>query len=471
MNEVTSLDGLAELFSQQKSAFSKASYLSYAERIAALKSLKILLLENQQKFIDAINQDFGHRSTDDTIIGDILTSVMSVNYTIKRLKKWMKPQKKHVGLLFQPAKAEVFYQPLGVVGIIVPWNYPLFLALGPLTAALAAGNCAMLKMSEYTPNTSKLLAALLAQYFSRDQVAVVGGEADMAIAFSKLPFNHLFFTGSTAVGKMVMKSAAENLVPVTLELGGKSPAIIDTDIDINTAVSRFILGKTLNSGQTCVAPDYIYCPEHKVDELVDALTKTYRGMFPTVAENKDCSSIINESHYLRLQGLLADAKNKGAQVMPLITEDNDNDLRKIPLTLVLNGTDDMDIMSEEIFGPLLPIITYKKLEEAISHVNARPRPLALYIYSFNKSIQQQILTQTHSGGVCINEAAVHVANDDLPFGGVGASGIGSYHGDQGFKTFSHAKSIFARGKFSLAHLLFPPYGKMLQKLIYKVFIR
>ncbi|NQZ80970.1 MAG: coniferyl aldehyde dehydrogenase [Colwellia sp.] len=471
MNEVTSLDGLAELFSQQKTTFAKAPYLPYEERITALQNLKSLLLDNQQAFIEAINQDFGHRSADDTIMGDILSTVMGINYTLKRLKKWMKPQKKHVGLIFQPAKAKVLYQPLGVVGIIVPWNYPLFLALGPLTAALAAGNCAMLKMSEYTPNTSKLLAELLAKYFSQERVAIVSGEADMAIAFAKLSFNHLFFTGSPAVGKLVMKSAAENLVPVTLELGGKSPAIIDKKIEIKTAVSRFIMGKTLNSGQTCLAPDYIFCPEHKVDELVKVLTEAYRSMFPSIAENNDCSSIINETHYLRLQALLDDAKSKGANVIPLSKEDNDNKLRKMPLTLLLNVNDDMDIMSQEIFGPLLPILPYQELGQVIDYVNARPHPLALYIYSFDDDFQEKLLRNTLAGSVCINEATVHFAVDDLPIGGVGNSGMGSYHGDQGFKTFSHAKSIFSRGRLSLTRVFFPPYGKVLQKLIYKIFIR
>jgi len=471
MNEVTSLECLQDTFLQQKSAYSKTPYLPYAQRIIALQNLKTLLLENQQAFIDAINQDFGHRSADDTIIGDILSTVMGINYSLKCLKKWMKPQKKHVGLLFQPAKAKVLSQPLGVVGIIVPWNYPLFLALGPLTAAVAAGNCAMLKMSEYTPHTSALLAKLLAKYFNQSHIAIVSGEADMAIAFSKLPFDHLFFTGSTAVGKMVMKSAADNLVPVTLELGGKSPAIIDEHMDVNTAVARFIMGKTLNAGQTCVAPDYIFCPEDKIDELVAALTTRYASMFPTIINNKDCSSIINEIHYLRLQSLLDDAKTKGAKVLPLSVEANDATLRKMPLTLLLNVNDDMDVMSHEIFGPILPIIPYKNIAQVIDYVNARPHPLALYIYSFDASFQENLLKNTHAGSVAINEAAIHFANDDLPIGGVGNSGMGSYHGDQGFKTFSHAKSVFARGKFSLAHVLFPPYGKVLQKLIYKIFIR
>lgn len=471
MNEITSVTQLNEAFTLQKSMFARTPYPIISERIDSLQKLKKILLDNKQEFIDAISHDFGHRSHDDTMIGDVLTTVMGINYTLKRLKSWVKPEKRHVGVLFQPASAKVLYQPLGVVGIIVPWNYPLFLALGPLTAAIAAGNRAMLKMSEYTPKTSQLLANLLVKDFPQEQIAIVGGEADMGAAFSKLPFDHLFFTGSTAVGKLVMKAAAENLVPVTLELGGKSPAIIDEKIEIKTAVSRFIMGKTVNSGQTCVAPDYILCPSDKVDELVAELEQCFRKLFPKIKENKDCSSIINQGQYARLQALLADAKDKGATVLPLSVDLGDPQQRKMPLTLVLNGNDDMNVMSQEIFGPILPIIAYNDIEEALKYVNIRPRPLALYIYSFDKAFQETILKQTHAGGVCINEAAFHVANDDLPFGGVGSSGMGNYHGKEGFKTFSHAKAIFSRGRFSVGHLLFPPYGKFIHKLIYKLFIR
>jgi coniferyl-aldehyde dehydrogenase len=471
MNEILTVAELDKTFSAQKKKFSTAPYLDYSDRIANLKNLKKLILDNQDDIIQAISDDFGHRCKDDSIIGDILSSVLGINYTLKKLKSWMKPNKRHVDLLFQPAKAQVLHQPLGVVGIIVPWNYPLFLAIGPLTAALAAGNCAMLKMSEYTPRTSTLLASLCAQYFDHNVVAIVGGEADIAMAFSKLPFNHLFFTGSTNVGRLVMKAAAENLVPVTLELGGKSPSIIDADMDIKTTVSRFIMGKILNSGQTCVAPDYILCPRGKVDELVAELKLSYKVLFPTITDNNDCSSIVNEGHYARLQGLLTDAKEKGANLIPLSDDLGSAEKRKMPLTVIVNSTDDMAVMTDEIFGPILPIVPYDDLASAINYINDRPRPLALYIFSFSKSFQQTILKQTHAGGVCINEATIHVGIDDLPFGGIGASGMGSYHGAEGFKTFSHAKSILSRGRISLSHLLLPPYGKALQKLVYKLFIR
>jgi coniferyl-aldehyde dehydrogenase len=471
MHEISTLPELEKIFGQQRLRFNHNLYPSYQQRIKDLKALKKMVLDNQQALISALNDDFGHRSVDDSLIGDILTTISGINYTIKRLKLWMKPVRKHVGPLLQPAKAEVLYQPLGVIGIIAPWNYPLFLSMGPLTAALAAGNSAMIKMSEYTPNTNRLLSELLSKIYEKDKVVIVEGGVAIATAFSALTFDHLFFTGSTAVGKLVMKSAAENLVPVTLELGGKSPAIIDENIDIKVAASRFIMGKTLNAGQTCVAPDYILCPRNKIDQLTNELQILYTKMYPKVHDNIDCTSVINQGQYSRLQDWLQEAESKGARIYSLSTDSGSNDERKMPLTLVLDGTDDMKVMKEEIFGPILPIVGYDNLAEAIEYVNARPRPLALYIYSFEKTVQQTILLKTHAGGVCINEAAFHVANDDLPFGGVGASGMGQYHGKEGFKTFSHGKSILSRGRISFADKLFPPFGTAVHKLVYKLFIR
>lgn len=471
MTKITTPQALADTFLQQKEYFAKNTYPSYQVRINDLKKLKALLIDNQQAFVDAMSQDFGHRSADDTKIGDILTTVMGINYAIKKLKGWMKPEKKHIGILFQPAKGEVIYQPKGVVGIIAPWNYPVFLAFGPLTTALAAGNTAMIKMSEYTPRTNSLVAKLVASAFPIEKVAVVCGEADMAATFSQTVFDHLFFTGSTGVGKLVMKAAAENLVPVTLELGGKSPTIIDNDIDIKTAVSRLILGKTLNSGQTCVAPDYIFCPHHKIAELTQAFKDYYQNMYPDTQENIDCTCIINDAQKTRLDSLLTDAKERGATITHLIQSSDNSQSRKMPLTLLTNVNDGMIVMQQEIFGPLLPIIGYKDINEAIAYINSKPRPLALYICSFNKAIQQHILLKTHAGGVCINDAAFHVANDDLPFGGIGASGMGQYHGDEGFKTFSHGKTVFARGRISFGTLLFPPFGRKIHQLVYKLFIR
>ncbi|WP_460804867.1 coniferyl aldehyde dehydrogenase [Microbulbifer agarilyticus] len=468
---VSDIEAIALVLQNQKLAFGEDRYPSYESRIADLCALKAILLNNQERFIESLSQDFGYRCSDDTRIGDLLTTVSGINYTLKRLKKWMKPARRHVGLLFQPASARVLYQPLGVVGIMVPWNYPLFLSLGPLTTALAAGNRAMIKMSEATPRTNALLAELIAEYFPPSKVSIIGGEADMARAFSSLSFDHLIFTGSTNVGREVMKAAAENLVPVTLELGGKSPAVIDRNMSVKTAVERMMLGKTLNSGQTCVAPDYVFCPRGRLDELVEEFRAVFSRIFPAFERSPDYTSVVNDAHFSRLKGLLSDAESRGARIVPLAESGASTANRKLPLTLVLNPTSQMACMQQEIFGPLLPIVEYDTLDEVCAAINAQPRPLALYIYSFDKSFQNTVLKHTHAGGVCINDAAFHVANEDLPFGGVGESGIGQYHGFEGFQTFSNAKSILSRGRISFAKLLFPPYGKFIHKLVYKLFIR
>lgn len=468
--EISRID---EALQAQKAAFEQQRFPSYQQRISDLTALKQAIVSFQQPLVEALSQDFGCRSIDDSKIADIMPTVMGINYAMKQLKKWMKPSKRHVGVAFQPAKAYVTYQPLGVVGIITPWNYPIFLALGPLTTALAAGNRAMIKMSEFTPNTNRVLRELLASIFSEDKVVLIEGGPSVAAHFSQQPYDHLMFTGSTRVGKMVMAAAAEHLTPVTLELGGKSPTIIDDEIDINECVSRFVLGKSLNAGQTCVAPDYILCPEHRVEALTKACIALFNKMYPSIANNSDYGSIINDMQYNRLQDWLADAADKGANIHS--ANDADSELcaqqRKIPLTLVSNVSDDMILMQDEIFGPLLPIVPYKNIDDAIDYINQRPRPLALYLCSFNKAVQQKVIEHTHAGGMCINEATLQVAIDDMPFGGVGASGMGHYHGHEGFLTFSKAKSVLERGKFSSASMAFPPYGKLIHKILYKLFIK
>ena len=373
--------------------------------------------------------------------------------------------------MFQPAKAHVEYQPLGVIGIITPWNYPIFLSLGPLTTALAAGNRAMIKMSELTLKTSALLQSLIAKEFDDNLICIVDGDADVAAEFSQLSFEHLFFTGSTKVGQLVMQAAAKNLVPVTLELGGKSPAIIDPNMELQLAAERFVFGKSMNAGQTCVAPDYILCPKGKTVELIESIKKAYNKLYPTIAGNKDCTSIVCSRMYNRLQLLLEDAKNKGGKVIPLSSDVEEPLNRKMPLTLISGVDDDMQVMEEEIFGPILPIVEYSDLQQAISYIQDKERPLALYIYSFDSQFQNDILKHTHAGGVCINDAAFHVAVEDLPFGGIGASGMGQYHGEEGFKTFSHGKSVFTRGRISLGSLIHPPFGKAIHNLIFNLFVR
>jgi coniferyl-aldehyde dehydrogenase len=462
-----------EVLPMQKSAFSKDPYLSAQTRIDDLVKLKAVIIEHQEALVQAMSKDFGCRSVDDSKIGDLMPTIMGINYAIKHIKKWMKPSKRHVSVLFQPAKAFVMYQPLGVIGIITPWNYPIFLSLGPLTTALAAGNRAMIKMSEFTPATNDVIKSMLGKIFNNDKVAVINGGPDTAAHFSNQPFDHLIFTGSTRVGKIVMAAAAKNLTPVTLELGGKSPTIIDDEIDIKDAVSRFILGKTFNAGQTCVAPDYILCPAGRVDELKQTISKQFCKMYPSVANNKDYGGIINDAQLQRLSQWLSDAKAKGA-ILTTLGSDSEQECiaaGKIPLTLVNNVNDDMLLMQEEIFGPLLPIVSYNDLDEAIAYVNERPRPLALYLCSHDANTQQKVLERTHAGGVCLNDAAMHVAQDDMPFGGIGPSGMGHYHGHEGFLTFSKAKSVFKKGKINTASNAFPPYGKLVHKLIYKFFLK
>lgn len=459
---------LETLLERQRQAYRANPMPDAGQRIQWLKSLANLLVTEQKAIIDAINADFSNRSADETLLAEVLPSLHGVHYATKRVRKWMKPSRRSVGMQFMPASAKVIYQPLGVVGVIVPWNYPLFLAIGPLTGALAAGNRVMIKMSESTPESARVLKDLLAKVFPEDLVAVVQGEVDVGVAFSKLPFDHLLFTGATSVGKHVMRAAAENLTPVTLELGGKSPAIVSASVPMKDAAERIAFGKSLNAGQTCVAPDYVLVPQNRIDEFVESYRQVVQGFFPKLENNPDYTAIINERQLSRLNGYLADAQARGATVIPLFPQAQG---RRLPQALVLNVTDEMKIMQEEIFGPLLPVIPYQTLDQALSYVNERDRPLALYFFGYDKREQDHVLAQTHSGGVCLNDTLLHVAQDDMPFGGVGPSGMGHYHGHEGFLTFSKAKGVFSKPRFNAARVIYPPYGKSLQKLVYKLFIR
>ena len=459
---------LQSLLEQQRRAFQADPYPSAADRVQWLDALHRLLASNQQAIIEAISADFGNRSADETRLAEIMPSLHGIHYARRRLQRWMKPSRRSVGLAFQPASAKVVYQPLGVIGIIVPWNYPLYLAIGPLIGALAAGNRVMLKMSESTSATGLLLKDLLAQVFPEDQVAVVLGEADVGIAFSRLPFDHLLFTGSTSIGRQVMRAAAENLTPVTLELGGKSPAIVSANVPLADAAERIAFGKTLNAGQTCVAPDYVLVPRAQIEGFIEAYRQVIRRFYPQLSDNPDYTSIINPRQQARLQDYLDDAQARGARLLPLFEQSQD---RRMPHHLLLDVTDEMRVMQDEIFGPLLPIVPYDDLEQALAYVNARPRPLALYYFGYDKAEQQTVLERTHSGGVCLNDTLLHVAQDDLPFGGVGPSGMGHYHGHEGFLTFSKAKGVFIKQRFNASRLIYPPYGKALQKLVYRLFMR
>ncbi|MFV7771771.1 coniferyl aldehyde dehydrogenase [Shewanella marisflavi] len=474
MNMPANLDisqSLNQLLARQKASFREQGAPSRQQRETQLIALKQALLSHQQAIVDALSADYGHRSSDDSRISDIMPCVNNINYTLKKLKGWMKPSRRHAGILLAPAKVQVQYQPLGVVGIIVPWNFPVMLSIGPLITALAAGNRAMIKLSEFTPETNKVLKQMLADLFDESVVAVIEGEADVAAAFSAQAFDHLLFTGSTTVGRHVMRAAADNLTPVTLELGGKSPVIIAPDMPLDTAVERMIYGKCLNAGQICVAPDYVLLPKGKSDAFVQAFIAKFKQMYGEIGDNPDYGAIINPRQFERLQAVLQDARDKGAQIIPSSQETLAPDSRKLPVQLITGVNEQMLVMQEEIFGPLLPIIEYDNLERAIDYVNDRPRPLALYIMSFDSDTQQRLLNQTHSGGVCINETVFHVAADDAPFGGIGPSGMGHYHGKEGFLTMSHAKTILSRGKLNTGKLVHPPYGTAIQRLLMKLFLR
>ncbi|MBD8096579.1 coniferyl aldehyde dehydrogenase [Pseudomonas fluorescens] len=468
LQESQALDHLQDLFEAQRRAYAANPMPPAAQRQQWLKALRDLLSDERQALINAISQDFSHRSADETLFAELMPSLHGIHYASKHLKAWMKPSRRAVGIAFQPASAKVIYQPLGVVGVIVPWNYPLYLAIGPLVGALAAGNRVMLKLSESTPATGELLKALLAKIFPEDLVCVVLGEAEVGMAFSTLRFDHLLFTGATSIGRHVMRAAAEHLTPVTLELGGKSPAIVSADVPLKDAAERIAFGKALNAGQTCVAPDYVLVPEDRVEGFVEAYSHAIREFYPTLADNPDYTAIINERQLARLNAYARDATDKGATLIALYDQ---GQARRMPHSLLLNVSDEMTVMQDEIFGPLLPIVPYRGIDQAFAYINQRPRPLALYYFGYNKSEQNRVLHETHSGGVCLNDTLLQVAQDDLPFGGIGPSGMGHYHGHEGFLTFSKAKGVLVKQRLNAAKLIYPPYGKSIQKLIQKLFIR
>jgi coniferyl-aldehyde dehydrogenase len=457
-----------DLFEMQQSAFLQAPYPEEILRKQQLLALKSAILKYKDKLVKAVSADFGCRSDDETLLADIMPTLMAIDHAIKHLREWMKPEKRAVAMMFQPAKARLLHQPLGVVGIMSPWNYPVFLSLGPLVAAIAAGNRAMIKPSEFCPYTNRILADIIQNAFSKDEVCLIEGDASVAAEFTSLPFDHLLFTGSTSVGKLVMAAAAKNLTPVTLELGGKSPAIIAPDVDIGFAVERMLYGKCLNAGQTCVAPDYVLCPEEKVEALVSQLKSQFKLLYPDV-NNGEYTSVVNDAQYERLQAWLKDATEKGAEAIP-VAEASTKHHRSMPLQLLTKTNSTMTIMQQEIFGPILPIIGYKTIEQAIQVVHSQSRPLALYLFTNERQTEEFVMRNTHAGGVCINDTVSHVAQEDLPFGGVGPSGMGVYHAKEGFLTFSATKPIFKRGKLNSAKMAFPPYGKLIHKLIYRLFL-
>ncbi|MEG3025122.1 MAG: coniferyl aldehyde dehydrogenase [Aeromonas sp.] len=444
---------------------------SLGERRAQLQRLKHALLAHKQGLCDALARDYGQRSDYDSLIADILPCVMQINYTHKRLGRWMKPQRRHAGLLLAPARVEVHYQPLGVVGIMVPWNFPVMLSLGPLISAIAAGNRAMIKLSEFTPHTNVALQTLLAEVFDERQVCVIEGDAEVAAAFSTLPFDHLLFTGSTAVGKQVMAAAAPQLTPLTLELGGKSPCLIAPDMPLALAVERMIFGKSLNAGQICVAPDYVLLPRGQEQAFIEAYRRNFNRLYPKGVASPDYGAIINERQYQRLTGWLAEAEQAGAQLHPCASPARDDGTRRLVPHLLTEVPEHCQLLQQEIFGPLLPLVPYDDLEQALAYIAARPRPLALYLMSLDPALQARVTRETHAGGMAINESLFQVAADDAPFGGIGPSGMGHYHGHEGFLTFSKAKTVLSRGKFSTGSLVYPPYRRWYQRLMMALFLR
>ena len=431
----------------------------YAQRRADLERLREALKRRLEEMADAIAADFGHRSKDESRIADGMTVLNDIDHLLRHLRGWMRPRRVGVGWRFWPARAEIRPQPLGVVGVIAPWNYPVNLALIPLATAIAAGNHVFLKPSEHTPRSSEFLRSLLDEVFPADRVAVATGGAEIGAAFAALPFDHLVFTGSTAVGRKVMAAAAPNLTPLTLELGGKSPAIIGEDYPVEKAATRLATGKWFNGGQTCIAPDYVLVPAGKRDALVQALREEVQARYGHDLSNlDDYTRIVNDGQYARLQGYLADAAARGVEVLTLAGQ-ADPAQRLLPPTLLLDPPDASAVMQEEIFGPLLPIKGYRTLEEAIAFVNARDRPLALYPFSNDRAIVDRILQETLAGGVSVNDTLFHFAVGDLPFGGVGASGMGAYHGRAGFDAMTKQLPVFRQARLTGGDLLKPPYAK------------
>ena len=437
-----------------------------------------MLKEYNEEILDALQKDFGNRDPKASFFSEIVSTIGVLEHALKNIDKWTKDEKRpsnvnqpffiRLMMGFLGSKSYIKYQPLGTVGVISPWNFPVNLVLAPLAGIFAAGNRTMIKPSELTPATSEITKKMFEAYFDKSEAAVFTGDAEVGAAFSALPFDHLLFTGGTQIGKKVMKAASENLVPVTLELGGKSPVIVDEDANLSEVAKKVMRGKTMNAGQICLAPDYLMLPKGKSKEFANASSEVIGEMFENLKYNEDYTSVINERHYERINELVADAKEKGAEVLEINPADEDfeqQELHKIPPTLVLNPTDDMKIMQEEIFGPVLPVKEYDDFNETVSYVNSKERPLGLYLFSKDKDKEKKVLENTTSGGVTLNDVIWHIGQEELPFGGVGPSGTGSYHGHDGFKEFSHAKAVYKQFSADLMAQMMPPYkGKMFESM-------
>ena len=466
---------MRDILETQRAAFMAALPEPLSVRKDRLRRAATMIADNAARFCDALSEDFGHRSREQSMVTDIGGSIAPIRHALKHLDRWARTERRKVefplGLL--GAKARVEYQPKGVVGVIAPWNFPVNLVMSPLAGIFAAGNRAMVKTSEFTPVTSALFEEIAPKYFAADELAFVSGGPDVGKAFAELPFDHLIFTGATGIARHILHAAADHLVPVTLELGGKSPVIVGQSADIARTTTRVATGKMLNAGQICLAPDYMLVPEAQEGAVIEGLKQAATAMYPTLLANPDYTSVINDRHHQRLTDWIEDARAKGATIDVVNPANEDfgaSNSRKMPLTIVTDVTDDMTLMQEEIFGPVLPIRRYSGgVDSAIAQVNARDRPLAVYYFGEDKDEERRVLDRTISGGATVNDVIFHVSMEDLPFGGIGPSGMGSYHGLDGFRTFSHAKSVYRQPKIDVMKLagLKPPYGKATQASIAK----
>ncbi len=465
------IERMRAILEAQKAAHLRCGAGSAAQRRDWLNRCIAVLVDHQDEIVEALNADFGARSREMSALTDIAGSIGPLKHARDNLEAWMRPQKRKVdppALGLFGAKAEVRLQPKGVIGIISPWNFPINLTFAPLAGVIAAGNRAMIKPSEFTPACSALMARLLDLVFDEEEVAVITGGPEVGGAFAGLPFDHLVFTGGTSIAYHVMRAAAENLTPLTLELGGKSPVIVGRSADLGKAAARVMAGKTMNAGQICLAPDYAIVPNESRDAFVSAARAAATKMYPTIKDNPDYTAIINQRHFDRIKGLVEDARAKGAKVVEINPANEDfsqQEHRRIPPTLVLDPTDDMKIMQEEIFGPVMPIRTYKDVSEAVDYVNARPRPLGLYYFGEDATEHERVVTGTTSGGVTVNDVVFHVSMEDLPFGGIGPAGMGAYHGRDGFMEFSHKKAIYTQIKSEILAMMRPPYGAAFRKQV------
>lgn len=460
------LTRMNDVLGRQRAAFTAAMPEPLVVRRDRIDRAIALLIDHKDAFAKAVSADFGHRSTEQTLMTDIMPSVGALKHAKKHFEAWSRNEKRKamfpLGLL--GAKAEVVYQPKGVVGVIAPWNFPVGMVMVPMAGILAAGNRAMIKPSEFTERVAEVFAEVVPQYFAEEEMAVFTGGVEVGTAFSKLAFDHMIFTGATSVGKHIMRAAAENLVPVTLELGGKSPTFIGRSADKTKAGSRIAMGKMMNAGQICLAPDYLLVAKDQEGEVIESVKSGVAEMYPTLLANDDYTSVVNGRNFERLQGYLKDAQDKGAELIEVNPAGEDfksSNGNKMPLTIVRNVTDDMKVMQEEIFGPILPVMTYDSIDQAIDYVNAHDRPLGLYYFGSDKAEERHVLSRTISGGVTVNDVLFHNAMEDLPFGGVGPSGMGNYHGLDGFKTFSHGRAVYRQPGLDVGKLsgFKPPYGK------------